>query len=63
MTPAYLRDMQIIDERLTALEDRLSFVLKILIKLETILLNNKTVSTEGKESERGCITPSTLNGR
>ena len=48
MTPAYLKDMRIVDERLTALEDKLSFVLKILIELETIILNNKTVSTEGK---------------
>lgn len=49
MTSAYFTDMQIVDERLTALEDRLSFVLKILIELETVLLNNKTASTE-KES-------------
>lgn len=51
MTPAYLQDMQFIDERLTALEGKLAFVLKSLIKLETTLLNNKTVSTEEKESE------------
>ena len=51
MTPAYFEDMKIVDERLTALEDRLSFVLKILIELETVLLNNKTVSTEKKEED------------
>lgn len=61
MTPAYLKDMQIIDERLTALEDKLNSILKILIKLETILLNNKTVSTEVKESERDCVTSSTFD--
>ena len=61
MTPAYLRDMQFVDERLTTLENKLSIILKILIELETILLNNKTVSTEGKESERDCVTSSTFD--
>ena len=61
MTPAYLRDMQFVDERLTTLENKLSIILKILIELETILLNSKTVSTEGKESERDCVTSSTFD--
>lgn len=46
MTPAYLRDMQIIDERLTALENKLSIILKILIELEEALLCKREFTKE-----------------
>lgn len=45
MTPAYFKDMQIIDERLTALEDRVEFILESLIKIEKILLEERSLRT------------------
>ena len=41
MTPAYFRDMQVIDERLTSLEKKVDNLLNILLKLETLLLKEE----------------------
>lgn len=62
MTPAYLKDMQIIDERLTALEDKLNSILKILVKLEEVLLCKREFTKERKEKyEQYSVTSPSFN--
>lgn len=54
MTP-YFKDMQVVDERLTAVEDKLETLIKIVIKLEENILcwtNTNHLLKNKKENSR-----------
>ena len=55
MTPQYYHDMQVVDERLTALERKVESILSVLIRLQECLINNERSTSINGPASRVCL--------